>query len=101
METKYRPMVGIGRSGSCFTCSTGYRKIRPLYILLFVRDDISITIFITISAFVLTLVLGLIGALGRTSHGIGLYTLFPLYMSKSFAVYRSWYSLYGGISPFL
>lgn len=36
-----------------------------LNILLFVRDGISITIVITISAFVLTLVLGLVGALGR------------------------------------
>ena len=80
METKYRPMVGIGRSGSCFTCSTGYRKIRPLYILLFVRDDISITIFITISAFVLTLVLGLIGALGRLSRNRVIYFISTLYV---------------------
>ncbi len=51
-----------------------------LNILLFVRDGISITIFITISAFVLTLVLGLIGALGRLSRNRVIYFISTLYV---------------------
>ena len=51
-----------------------------LNILLFVRDGISITIFITISAFVLTLVLGLIGALGRLSKNHVIYGISTLYV---------------------
>ena len=51
-----------------------------LNILLFVRDGIYITIFITISAFVLILVLGLVGALGRLSRNPILYGISTLYV---------------------
>jgi polar amino acid transport system permease protein len=51
-----------------------------LNILLFVRDGIWITIFITISAFVLILVVGLIGALGRLSRNPIIYGISTLYV---------------------
>ena len=51
-----------------------------LNILLFVRDGISITIFITIAAFLLILVVGLIGALGRLSKNRIIYGLATLYV---------------------
>jgi polar amino acid transport system permease protein len=51
-----------------------------LNILLFVRDGIWITIFITISAFVLILIVGLIGALGRLSRNPIIYGISTLYV---------------------
>ncbi len=51
-----------------------------LNILLFVRDGISITIFITITGFALTLVLGLVGALGRLSKHPVIYGISTLYV---------------------
>ena len=51
-----------------------------LNILLFVRDGIYITVLITISGFVLTLVVGLVGALGRLSRNPIIYGISTLYV---------------------
>ena len=51
-----------------------------LNILLFVRDGIFITIIITITAFVLILVVGLVGALGRLSRNPIIYGISTLYV---------------------
>lgn len=52
-----------------------YRRI-----VIFVRDGIGITIFVTVVAFLLTLVAGLIGGLGRLSSNKVLYGVSTLYV---------------------
>ncbi|MBE9513616.1 MAG: amino acid ABC transporter permease [Chloroflexi bacterium] len=49
-------------------------------ILLFVRDGVTVTIFITVTAFVAILVVGLLGALGRLSRNRIIHTVSTLYV---------------------
>ncbi len=49
-------------------------------ILLFVRDGIAVTVLITVAAFVLVLVLGLFGGLGRLSRSRFIYTAATFYV---------------------
>ncbi len=49
-------------------------------ILLFVRDGVTVTIFITIAAFVAILMVGMVGALGRLSHNRIIYSAATLYV---------------------
>jgi polar amino acid transport system permease protein len=49
-------------------------------ILLFVRDGVTITIFVTVVAFVAILVVGMVGALGRLSGNRIVYTVATLYV---------------------
>jgi len=51
-----------------------------LRILLFVRDGIAVTAFITVSAFMFTLVLGMIGGLGRLSQNWVIHGIATLYV---------------------
>ena len=51
-----------------------------LRILLFVRDGVAVTAFITVSAFMFTLVLGMIGALGRLSQNWAIHGVATLYV---------------------
>lgn len=49
-------------------------------ILLFVRDGIAVTVLITVAAFVLVLILGLFGGLGRLSRSRFIYTSATFYV---------------------
>lgn len=49
-------------------------------ILLFVRDGIAVTVLITVAAFVLVLILGLFGGLGRLSRSRFIYTAATFYV---------------------
>jgi len=51
-----------------------------LRILLFVRDGVAVTAFITVSAFMFTLVLGMIGGLGRLSQNWVIHGIATLYV---------------------
>jgi len=51
-----------------------------LRILLFVRDGVAVTAFITVSAFMFTLVLGMIGGLGRLSRNWVIHGVATLYV---------------------
>ncbi len=51
-----------------------------LRILLFVRDGVAVTAFITVSAFMFTLVLGMIGGLGRLSQNFLIHGIATLYV---------------------
>ncbi len=51
-----------------------------LRILLFVRDGIAVTAFITVAAFMFTLVLGMIGGLGRLSQNWVIHGVATLYV---------------------
>ena len=51
-----------------------------LRILLFVRDGVTVTAFITVSAFMFTLVLGMIGGLGRLSQNFLIHGIATLYV---------------------
>ena len=51
-----------------------------LNILLFVRDGVAVTAFITVTAFGLVLVVGLIGGLGRLSHNPVFHLVATLYV---------------------
>jgi len=51
-----------------------------LRILLFVRDGIAVTAFITVAAFMFTLVLGMIGGLGRLSRNFFIHGIATLYV---------------------
>jgi len=51
-----------------------------LRILLFVRDGIAVTAFITVAAFMFTLVLGMIGGLGRLSQNWVIHGIATLYV---------------------
>ena len=49
-------------------------------ILLFVRDGVGVTAFITVTAFILILVLGMIGGLGRLSRNVVIHGIATLYV---------------------
>ena len=49
-------------------------------ILLFVRDGIGVTAFITVTAFIFILVLGMIGGLGRLSRNVVIHGIATLYV---------------------
>ncbi len=51
-----------------------------LRILLFVRDGVAVTAFITVAAFMFTLVLGMIGGLGRLSQNWVIHGIATLYV---------------------
>jgi len=51
-----------------------------LRILLFVRDGVAVTAFITVTAFMFTLVVGMIGALGRLSQNWVIHGIATLYV---------------------
>lgn len=72
--------MGSGDSGYRLDGHSGYRKSRPLSGYPALCNGVAVTAFITAMAFVMTLVAGLVGGLGRLSRNPFIHGLATLYV---------------------